>query len=105
MVIYINSIYLFIRKVQIMVSSTRIKFTDMEKKIINLLKLGDTNPEIAKKLNISRHTVKYYVSSILIKTEAVNRINAVFILTSKGYIKQIEEELAAEKILSGLGAH
>ena len=72
-----------------MVHSTQIKFNDIEKKIIEQLKYGHTNEEIGKILHMSRHTIKYYISSILNKTGAVNRINAVFLLASDGYFKEI----------------
>ncbi len=72
-----------------MVHSTQIKFNDIEKKIIEQLKYGHTNEEIGKILHMSRHTIKYYISSILNKTGAVNRINAVFLLASGGYFKEI----------------
>ncbi len=73
-----------------MVYSTRIKFKEIEQKIIEQLKYGYTNAEIGEILHISRHTVKYYVSSIMYKLGAVNRINAVFLLASGGYFKEIE---------------
>ena len=72
-----------------MVHSTQIKFNDKKKKIIEQLKYGHTNEEIGKILHMSRHTIKYYISSILNKTGAVNRINAVFLLASDGYFKEI----------------
>ena len=72
-----------------MVHSTQIKCNDIEKKIIEQLKYGHTNEEIGKILHMSRHTIKYYISSILNKTGAVNRINAVFLLASGGYFKEI----------------
>ncbi len=73
-----------------MVYSTTTKFTETEKKVINLLKEGYTNPEIGEMLHISRHTVKHHVSSVLSKIGAVNRINAIFMLASGGYFKEIE---------------
>lgn len=65
----------------------------MEKEVIEFLKFGCTNPEIAKKLNVSMHTVKYHISSIIRKTNAVNRINAVFILGMNGYFDNCEQEI------------
>ena len=73
-----------------MVYSKDIKFTEVEEKIIDYLKYGYTNAQIGTILHISRHTVKYYVSSILSKTGASNRINAVFLLASGGYFKESE---------------
>ncbi len=73
-----------------MAYSKSIKFKDIEKEIIELLKYGYTNAKIAEILHVSRHTVKYYVASIINKLGAVNRINAVFLLAAGGYFKEIE---------------
>lgn len=73
-----------------MVYSKHIVFKEIEQKIIEQLKYGYTNAEIGDILHISRHTVKYYVSSIMNKLGAVNRINAVFLLAAGGYFKEIE---------------
>ena len=73
-----------------MVYSKHITFKENEKQIIDQLKYGYTNEEIGKILHMSRHTVKFYVSSIMNKLGAVNRIHAVYLLASGGYFKEIE---------------
>ncbi len=66
-----------------------IKFNDIEKKIIEQLKYGYSNAKIGEILHFSRHTIKYHVSSIICKTGAANRINAVYLLSAGGYFKEI----------------
>lgn len=50
--------------------------TAKEKKVLSLIKAGDTNNEIAKKLNISINTTKVHVCSILQKLEVDDRTQA-----------------------------
>ena len=50
--------------------------TSKEKKVLNLIKSGNTNNEIAKKLNISVNTTKVHVCSILQKLEVDDRTQA-----------------------------
>lgn len=76
-----------------MVNSLEIKFSDIEKDIIEQLKLGYTNERIAKKLNFSTYTIKYHIAKIIRKTNAVNRINAIYILARNGYFKNHEQEI------------
>ncbi len=68
-----------------MAENINFNLTDIEKEIINYLKFGFTNMEIAKEIHVSVHTVKYHISSIIKKTNAINRINAIFILGKNGY--------------------
>ncbi len=49
--------------------------TPKEKIVVESVCLGDTNKEIAYKLQISIHTVKTHIRSIMRKTGAVNRSN------------------------------
>lgn len=63
-----------------------LEFTEREIQIIQLAAQGYSNIEIAQKLNYSKYTVKSYISSIIKKSDAKNRINAVYILTLKGYV-------------------
>jgi len=55
------------------------KLTDRERQILELMAIGSTNKEIAKKLFISDQTVKSYVHSILQKLRATDRTEAVAI--------------------------
>jgi DNA-binding NarL/FixJ family response regulator len=48
-----------------------------ESEVLQLLSLGLLNKEIAVRLEISEHTVKYHISSIFTKLEATNRVEAV----------------------------
>ena len=54
-------------------------FTQRELKVLELVCLGLTNPEIASKLYISNHTVKAHVASILKKFEVKNRTSAAYL--------------------------
>jgi len=51
--------------------------TDRELDILQLMVDGLSNPEIAKKLFVSRSTVKFHVSNILMKLGATSRTEAV----------------------------
>jgi NarL family two-component system response regulator LiaR len=51
--------------------------TKRELEILGLMVQGSSNPEIAKKLFVSRSTVKFHVSNILMKLGAASRTEAV----------------------------
>lgn len=51
--------------------------TPREREVLELLALGLSNREIAARLNISDHTAKFHVASILGKLGAANRAEAV----------------------------
>ncbi len=53
--------------------------TIREKEVLNLLAQGYTNIEIAQNLNISMHTAKAHVASILKKFNVKNRLLAVVV--------------------------
>ena len=55
-----------------------IVITDREKEVLNLLVKGYENTEIAEILNVTIHTVKAYVSSLIKKLGAKNRTNVIF---------------------------
>lgn len=50
--------------------------TPRENEVLELLKLGLTNKEIAETINVSSHTAKAHVASILRKLHAKNRLLA-----------------------------
>jgi two-component system, NarL family, response regulator LiaR len=52
------------------------ELTRREQEVLELLARGLDNAEIAQRLDLSQHTVKNYVSSILAKLQVENRIQA-----------------------------
>jgi len=60
--------------------------TDREIGVLNLIAEGLTNPEIARRLSISRNTVKFHVSSIIAKLGATSRTDAVTLGMKRGLI-------------------
>ncbi len=56
---------------------SRRELSPREAEVLQLLSLGLANKEIAVRLEISEHTVKYHVSSIFAKLEATNRVEAI----------------------------
>ncbi len=59
------------------VSAVNINLTEREKEILKCIIKGYTNPQIAKKFNITVSTVKAHVSAIIKKFNVVNRIEVV----------------------------
>jgi DNA-binding NarL/FixJ family response regulator len=60
--------------------------TDRELHILNLVADGLSNPQIARRLAISRNTVKFHLSSIISKLGATSRTAAVTIGVKRGLI-------------------
>jgi DNA-binding NarL/FixJ family response regulator len=60
--------------------------TDREMEVLQLLAQGLANKQIAVKLSISEHTVKFHVSSIYTKLGAANRTEAVRMGVRRGLI-------------------
>ncbi len=56
-----------------------IKLTERETTILHLISQGYFNSEIGKKINISVHTVKAHISTIIRKLDARNRSHAIYI--------------------------
>ena len=61
--------------------------TVREQEVLNLMALGDSNPEIAIRLGISACTVKNQVHSILQKLNVSNRMQAITKALAQGIIK------------------
>jgi DNA-binding NarL/FixJ family response regulator len=51
--------------------------SDRERDVLNLMASGATNPEIAEKLHLSKHTVKEHTSAVYRKLGVRNRTEAV----------------------------
>jgi len=68
------------------VSATPAALTARELEVLRLIAEGDANKEIAWKLGISEHTVKFHVASILGKLDAGSRTEAVAIGIRKGLV-------------------
>ncbi|MGQ0439766.1 response regulator transcription factor, partial [Bacillus sp. B-TM1] len=60
--------------------------SDREKEVLLLAKEGKTASEIAKALYLSPGTVRNYISEVLTKLDAKNRIEAITIAEEKGWI-------------------
>lgn len=60
--------------------------TVREQQVLNLVSEGLANKEIAVRLNISEHTVKFHLSAILGKLGAASRTEAVSQGIRKGYV-------------------
>jgi DNA-binding NarL/FixJ family response regulator len=51
--------------------------SEREREVLHLMAAGSTNPEIAKELHLSPHTIKEHTSSLYRKLEVRNRTEAV----------------------------
>jgi NarL family two-component system response regulator LiaR len=60
--------------------------TVRELEILRLMVSGESNPDIAERLFVSRSTVKFHVSNILMKLGAASRTEAVAIALQKGLV-------------------
>jgi DNA-binding CsgD family transcriptional regulator len=60
--------------------------TEREIEVLNLVAEGLSNPEIARRLSVSRNTVKFHVSSIIGKLGASSRTEAVTLGLRRGLI-------------------
>jgi NarL family two-component system response regulator LiaR len=61
--------------------------TSRELEILGMMVSGESNPDIAERLVVSRSTVKFHVSNILMKLGATTRTEAVAIALQKGLVK------------------
>ena len=60
--------------------------TAREGEVLRLVALGQGNKKIAAQLNVSEHTVKFHVSSVLAKLGARSRTEAVTIGILRGLV-------------------
>jgi two-component system response regulator DesR len=58
-------------------SPNALGLTDRERAVLELMALGNTNPEIAEALHLSRHTIKEHTSAVYRKLGVRNRAEAV----------------------------
>ena len=66
-------------------------FNHKEQVVIKEMVKGLNNKQIAKKTQMGESTVKWYVAKINQKTDAVNKINAIFILAKSGYFDRFDK--------------
>jgi DNA-binding CsgD family transcriptional regulator len=60
--------------------------TARESEVLGLLAHGASNKSIARALEISVHTAKFHVASVLLKLDARNRSDAVAIGIRRGLV-------------------
>jgi two-component system response regulator DesR len=70
-------------------SATTTPLTDREAAVLGLVGSGATTVEIAAELHLSAATVRNYISSVITKTGARNRTDAVRIATESGWIEPL----------------
>lgn len=58
-----------------------------ELEVLHLIRKGMTNPDIARALNITRHTAKWHVAALLVKLGAADRTEAVARGFERGLLK------------------
>lgn len=73
--------------------------SERELEVLNCLRKGLSNPEIAKLLFITTSTVKAHISSLLQKLNAKNRIDALLMIVGE---KEITNKLIATQINSSI---
>lgn len=64
------------------------QLTQKEKKILGYLEQGCSNKEIAEKLFISPHTVKYHLANIFEKLQVKNRAECISVSTNQTFSKR-----------------
>lgn len=62
------------------------QLTPREMEVLGFIARGMDNPEIARTLHLSQHTVKNHVSSILVKLQVQNRIQAAVRAVQRGIV-------------------
>ncbi len=53
--------------------------TPREREVLDLMARGLTNPQVAERLAVSVHAIKFHLAAIYRKLEAANRTEATFI--------------------------
>lgn len=71
----------------------KLLLTPMEYKVLTLMARGFIDKEIGVKLGISVRTVQAHISSIIIKLNARNRVNAVVVYMHKNPTWMTKERL------------
>lgn len=69
------------------------KLSKKEHAVLTLIACGFTDKEVASKLKISIRTVQTHMSSIMLKLNAKNRVNAVVVYMQRNPKWKIEERL------------
>jgi DNA-binding CsgD family transcriptional regulator len=62
------------------------RLTPREREVLNWIKAGKTNPEIAEILGVSSKAIEFHVSNLLNKFGAPNRLAAVVIALARGML-------------------
>lgn len=73
------------------IEGSLMKLSPKEHDVLTLIACGFTDKEVALKLNISIRTVQSHLSSILLKLNARNRVNAVVVYMHLNPKWKIEE--------------
>jgi len=60
--------------------------TEREKKVLELVALGKTNPEIGAELYLSENTIKKHIHNILTKLQLKNRVEAAVYAMNRGFL-------------------
>ena len=66
--------------------AARPDFSRLENEILALVVEGLSNPEIAEKMHLSQHTIKFHVRRILQKVGVVNRTELARKATKEGWL-------------------
>ena len=62
------------------------ELTRRESEVLQLMAAGLANKQIAARLGVSAHTVKFHVAAVLAKLGAATRAEAVAIASRRGYL-------------------
>jgi DNA-binding NarL/FixJ family response regulator len=65
---------------------TAVALTRREHEVLRRVAMGETNPEIASAIGLSRNTVKAYLQAVLQKLGARNRVEAIIRASESGLL-------------------